>query len=133
MPDAFPAATLPIYPSLEQAPSMLACIFSGLDLEKFEITEMLITTDTHCSKDLHYNILHTRILLESVSRGFSVSGSGPMLLVMNLTSLKIATSLSSASLRTFQLLSASSDMSSSLIRSLSHTQIRNHSGLNMNV
>ena len=112
---------------------MLACIFSGLDLEKFEITEMLITTDTHCSKDLHYNILHTRILLESVSRGFSVSGSGPMLLVMNLTSLKIATSLSSASLRTFQLLSASSDMSSSLIRSLSHTQIRNHSGLNMNV
>jgi len=30
MPDAFPAATLPIYPGLEQAPNMLACIPSGL-------------------------------------------------------------------------------------------------------
>jgi len=29
-PDALPAATLPIYPGLEQAPSMLVCIPSGL-------------------------------------------------------------------------------------------------------
>jgi len=30
MPDALPAATLPIYPGLEQAPNMLACKPSGL-------------------------------------------------------------------------------------------------------
>jgi len=30
MPDALPAATLPIYPGLGQAPDMLACIPSGL-------------------------------------------------------------------------------------------------------
>jgi len=30
MPDALPAATLPIYPGLEQAPSMLDCIPGGL-------------------------------------------------------------------------------------------------------
>jgi len=29
-PDALPATTLPIYPGLEQAPNMLACIPSGL-------------------------------------------------------------------------------------------------------
>jgi len=29
-PDALPAATLPIYPGLGQAPTMLACIASGL-------------------------------------------------------------------------------------------------------
>jgi len=32
MPDAVPAATLPIYPGLGQAPNMLACIPSGLAL-----------------------------------------------------------------------------------------------------
>jgi len=32
-PDALPAATLPIYPGLGQAPNMLACIPSGLVLK----------------------------------------------------------------------------------------------------
>jgi len=31
MPDALPAATLPIYPGLGQAPNVLACIPNGLD------------------------------------------------------------------------------------------------------
>jgi len=32
MPDALPAATLPIYPGLGQAPNMLDCIHGGLVL-----------------------------------------------------------------------------------------------------
>jgi len=31
--DALPAATLPLYPGLGQAPNMLACIPSGFELE----------------------------------------------------------------------------------------------------
>lgn len=72
--------------------------------------------------NLFYSTLHTRSLLESVSLGFSASGSGPMLLLTNLTSFTIATTLSSPSLRTFQFLSLSSSISSSVIRSLAkHT------------
>jgi len=38
-PDALPAATLPIYPGLGQAPNMLACIDSGLVTAKREPME----------------------------------------------------------------------------------------------
>jgi len=48
MPDALPAATLPLYPGLEQAPNMLACIPSG-------IVNHVIETHTHnISKNTTY-------------------------------------------------------------------------------
>jgi len=46
--DALPAATLPIYPALGRAPSMLGCIFSGLvALEKITKTKILNYLTAH--------------------------------------------------------------------------------------
>jgi len=51
MPDALPVATLPIYPGLGQAPSMLACIPSGL-----------VENSCCCCRKILVTIFHTVIM-----------------------------------------------------------------------
>jgi len=51
MPDALPAAALPLYPDLGQAPNMLACIPSGMVSVDIECTVKLsIKHSLHLSK-----------------------------------------------------------------------------------
>jgi len=69
MPDALPAATLPIYPGLGQAPNMLACIPSGLVSHNYRMTEKqpvnghfifhceFVTVFSHAWTDLYMRLL----------------------------------------------------------------------------
>ena len=52
-PDTLPAASLPIYPGFEQAPSMLACIAGGLVPDAQRSCSKICFSAHHYSKCLH--------------------------------------------------------------------------------